>query len=179
MYFKTLVYLILLLLLVDNRATACSCTRGARLVKYEVKRSTLVLVGKVLSVEGVAMDEVDSSTVFKDGSHAYFRKITFQVLRLFKGKKKWQRAVVYTGMSQGDCGFSFVIGERYVLYANKSASPFWRNRKTPPPKLEKAYWTDICTRTQRFDSTEVAELKKVRNMNMLEKRKKRKKELGS
>jgi hypothetical protein len=50
----------LLLLFVEDKATACSCSRGARLVKDEVKRSTLVLVGKVLSVEEVRVKIEDS-----------------------------------------------------------------------------------------------------------------------
>jgi len=170
MYFKIFVYVILLLLLRSNTATACSCSKGARLVKYEVKRSTLVLVGKVVSVEGVAVEMGDSVTIFKDGSKPYFQKITFQVSRLFKGKKKGERVVVYTGLSKGDCGFSFVVGKRYILYGTKSASPFWRNGKTPPKMFENAYWTDICTRTQRFNSVEMAELKKVRRMQNLEKK---------
>jgi hypothetical protein len=142
-----------------NSATACSCSKGARLVKNEVKRSTLVLVGKVISIEEMAFEIKDSVTIAKEGRSASFRKITFQVFRLFKGKKKGQKVVVYTGLGKGDCGYWFRIGQRYILYGNESASPFWRNRTVPPEGLAKVYWTDICTRTQGFNAKEISALR--------------------
>ncbi len=169
MNFKILVYLVLLLLFVEDKATACSCSRGARLVKDEVKRSTLVLVGKVLSVEEVRIKIEDSGN--KVNQRAYFNKVTFLVTRLFKGKKKGQKVVIYTGLGKGDCGFFFKLGRRYVLYGNKSASPFWRDKVAPPKGLEEAYWTDICTRTQGLDSKEVLALRKVRRANSLARKK--------
>jgi hypothetical protein len=81
---------------------------------------------------------------------------------LFKGKKKGQKVVVYTGLGKGDCGFLFIKGQRYILYGNEQASPFWRNRTVPPKGLAKVYWTDICTRTQGFNAEEVAALRAVR-----------------
>jgi hypothetical protein len=70
--FKALVYVILLLLFLNNKAAACSCFRGAKLVEKEVKRSTLVLLGKVLSVEEVAFEIKDSATIVKEGKRVYF-----------------------------------------------------------------------------------------------------------
>jgi hypothetical protein len=70
--FKALVYVILLLLFLNNKAAACSCSRGAKLVGKEVKRSTLVLLGKVLSVEEVAFEIKDSATIVKEGKRVYF-----------------------------------------------------------------------------------------------------------
>lgn len=151
----------MLLFMNDMAATACSCTRGAKSVAYEVKRSTLVLLGKVISVEEVAFELEDSAMIAKQGSHVYFRKITFQTSRLFKGNKKERKVVVYTGLGKGDCGFGFMLGQRYILYGNDSASPFWRNRETPPKGLEQVYWTDICTRTQGFNSKEIKVLRKL------------------
>jgi hypothetical protein len=161
MNFKSVVYLILMLLFMNNRATACSCTRGAKLVAYEVKRSTLVLHGKVIAVEKIAFEREDSSSILKQGRSVYFQKITLKVIRLFKGKKKEGKVVVYTGLGKGDCGFGFVVGQRYILYGNKSASPFWREREAPPKNLEQVYWTDICTRTQGFNSKEMTALRQV------------------
>lgn len=162
MNFRIFIYVVLFMLLMDNNAAACSCSKGARLVKNEVKRSTLVLLGKVISIEEVAFEMKESATATKEGRSISFQKITFQVFRLFKGKKKGQKVVVYTGFGKGDCGFLFIKGQRYILYGNESASPFWRNRTVPPEGLAKVYWTDICTRTQGFNTKELSELRSVR-----------------
>jgi len=159
MYFKILSCFILFGIL-GNHAVACSCSRGARLVKDELKRSTLVMIGKVVSIEEVKVEIKDSTIIFEIDRKAYFRKVTFLVSVLFKGKKKGQKVVVYTGMGGGDCGFPFVVGMQYILYGNKNNSPFFRNKQVMPKGLQKAYWTDICTRTQPFNLKENLALRK-------------------
>jgi hypothetical protein len=159
---KVLIFYVLLILLLANKAGACSCSKGARLVKDEVKRSTLVMVAKVISLEEINIEVEDSSFVAKPSQNTYFYKVTFRVSTLFKGTKKGQKVVVYTGLGKGDCGFLFVVGKRYILYGNKSASPFWRNQEASPKGMDEAYWTDICTRTQRFNLKENLALKSLR-----------------
>lgn len=147
-------FLLFGLLILDNNASACSCSRGARLVKDEVKRSSLVIIGKVVSIEKLKVEIKDSTILSEIDREAFFHKITFLVFTLFKGKKKGQKVVVYTGLGGGDCGFPFVVGKQYILYGNKNALPFLRAKKVLPKGLQKAYWTDICTRTQSFNSKE-------------------------
>jgi hypothetical protein len=164
---KILIYFVLLIFLTVNKASACSCSRGARLVKHEIKRSTLVLVGKVIAIEEVNI----KSGAIKTGQDAYFNKVTLLVSKLFKGKKTGRKVVVYTGLGKGDCGFYFRIGRQYILYGNNSASPFWRNKEASPKGLEDACWTDICTRTQGLNSKELSALRRARRARLLEKRK--------
>lgn len=158
---KVLICYVLFALLITNETRACSCSKGARLVKDEVKRSTLVMLAKVIKIEEINVEIEDSNFVSKSNQPTYFYKVTFRVATLFKGTKKGQKVVVYTGLGKGDCGFPFVVGKRYILYGNKSASPFLRNQEASPKGMDEAYWTDICTRTQRFNSKENLALRSI------------------
>ena len=59
--------------------------------------------------------------------------VTFQVTRTWKGPVKSEISI-YTGEGGGDCGYPFVVGREYLVYAFKAFG-------TGPPA------TGICSRT--------------------------------
>ena len=68
---------------------------------------------------------------------------------MIKGKPQQETFTIYTGMGNGDCGFGFSEGGRYIIYANLSA--------------DKEYWTSICSRTQTFRKNELQQLEEWKN----------------
>ena len=138
--------------------TACSCTRGARLVKKELERSTLVVVGTVISIKKV------TSTIQwqkdKPLSSIDFYKVKLKVEQTFKGKKRQKYLTIYTGRGKGDCGFVFRKQQQYIVYTNKQASPFMRQGNSSKG-FKSSLWTDICTRTQALNPVELAALNKL------------------
>ena len=87
----------------DGSAHACSCReRGGP--KDAFASAKLVFRGKVISI-----DEGPSTVVP--------RAIHFAVSSVWKGKVT-RSFVIYSGFGGADCGFSFQVGEEYVVYGH-------------------------------------------------------------
>jgi Carboxypeptidase regulatory-like domain len=125
--FRVLVALALLLAFWTEEARACSCgSRGVPPCEAAWK-SDAVFAGTVRSIE-----EVDHL----DGSDYRSRLVTIEVERGFINAAPGTIQLT-TGMGGGDCGYRFVTGRRYVVYA-------W---KTPTGRLS----TGICSRTRPLE----------------------------
>lgn len=111
-------------------AWACSCTpelspRGA------FANSPAVFMGVVRAVDGPYPLPVGHGLYVESA-----RNFRFEVLNAWKGVDR-KSVVVRTGSGGGDCGFDFVLGEVYLVYASRS-------------KTGDTLTTNICTRTRRF-----------------------------
>jgi|GEM_PF-2556305 len=102
-------------------AFACSCV--TRTLTEEFNGSSAVFAGEVVDI-------ANTSSGHDPSGHGY--KVTFEVDRSWKGISG-ERASVYTGMGGGDCGYSFKIGEKYLVYTYN------------PAEIQA---TGICNRTQ-------------------------------
>ena len=72
------------------------------------------------------------------------RIATFRVRRVWKGPES-SRVQVTTGGGDGDCGYHFIAGMEYLVYARQGARNILR--------------TNICTRTKRASGEAVDDLK--------------------
>jgi hypothetical protein len=104
---------------------ACSCERspdgGVR-----APTAAQVFVGRVLSMQRVSVtdDAVASQTLATNRLstsvlNAYMR-VCFAIERVEKGLPM-SSVCVGTGFGGGDCGFPFVVGERYRVFAHRNA----------------------------------------------------------
>jgi hypothetical protein len=109
-------------------ADACSCMRP-RPPCEEYGRANAIFIGLVTDAS-VASNETGTPGVYNLNPEKTFR---FTVEESFKGISSAEVDIV-TGSGGGDCGYSFLKGERYLVYAFRG------------PKSEKLS-TNICTRT--------------------------------
>jgi hypothetical protein len=126
------VYVVLLALLFSaNIASACKCAPPPS-VSQSFQSATAVFIGKVETVEEVKFQRV----------------ITLRVIEAFKGVGD-KTLVLHTGSGGGDCGYPFVIGQSYLVYASGTSDDLG---------------TNICTRTKGVGeaSPELATLRKLR-----------------
>lgn len=116
--------------LIPLDGVACSCAPPGS-VQEEKERSTRGFLGRVTAVEErtpsmdkawlpIAIDWIDDlfgadtpSFVIRD--HTY-RRVSFHVMETFKGGHVSSLQLA-TGLGGGDCGYFFVTGESYVVYA--------------------------------------------------------------
>lgn len=88
-------------------AHACDCARAGQPCRA-FQTTPVVFSGEVVSIaHRVARGKGD------------YEDVTFRVITSLKGTRATTLHVA-TGMGGGDCGFSFVVGRRYVVYALRS-----------------------------------------------------------
>ncbi|MBX3295443.1 MAG: hypothetical protein KF762_07005 [Acidobacteria bacterium] len=108
-------------------ACTCEITPGnislRKVVRDAKIRSSVVFSGEVLEISNL--------------TNRYGVKVAFRVESVWKGKKL-EEVVVFTGKGGGDCGYPFVIGGKYLVYALQSRDGILT--------------TNICQRTQLFSS---------------------------
>ncbi len=103
-------------------AAACTCRSLSQC--QEVLSSSAIFVGRVVSID--------------DGRGAmYPRRATLRVTERFVGAAE-SDVIINTGMGGGDCGYPFVVGMSYVVYASSTRDGL--------------LVTSICTKTQPASS---------------------------
>jgi hypothetical protein len=103
------------LVLAAPRAFACKCTPPPPPAEI-VAAHALVFVGRAIS--GTFLG--DDITAQKP----YGREFVFRVGEVLKGDDEVRRVTIYTGAGGGDCGFDFVVGNEYLVYARESGGRF-------------------------------------------------------
>lgn len=116
------------LAIVPQPAKACGCfpsiaalkkVSTKKLVRDELKRSNAVFSGKVLSI------------TYDDGALV----VKFSVLRTWKHVKAAE-VTVRTPPNDSMCGYTFEVGQTYLVYAGSV--------------IEGELWTNHCTRTKNI-----------------------------
>ena len=124
----------LLLLLHPSALSPCSCinreTAADALVSYDA-----VFEGDVVAVQRLVIPSHWESEPPSQGQIAFVR-----VIRTWKGALP-PVATVYTGSGGGDCGYQFIPGQHYLVFAYRL--PATQRRALHESKL--ALYTDICT----------------------------------
>lgn len=135
--FRVTVYLGLLFNLFAYPApvSACSCVGWAK-PEEEFIDADAVFIGKVLSVTISTIQ--DPSGFHADGYWPY--EITFEVHKSWRGITT-NRATLVTGHGEGDCGYPFVEGNDYLVYAYDLH-----------PSSGTGLATNICTRTAEISN---------------------------
>lgn len=132
--FTWLLFAAVLLLSAAKSVAACSCA-GEGLPCQSFGAARAVFVGKVTG----AKEQRESR--MEDGTKITYDvgEIHFKVEESFLGVKG-QTATIFSGTGGGDCGYWFVRGERYLIYAYGDS-------------VDKLY-TNICTRTRPLADAE-------------------------
>lgn len=167
------------LILCNHASSACTCV-DADSVHNAFRKTNRVFHGKALSMKLVPFsatlraDKVANVREYLKGDKQkadlfdldYIYEVEFEILEDFKGGRIGEKVIVYTAMQQVSCGYAFVKGRDYIVYA--SARSYMTSLFVPESagviEIEKegTYWTSICTRTRTFSETEATGLKLLR-----------------
>jgi hypothetical protein len=152
---------------------ACKCS-GQSTVKGGLDASTAVFTARVLKVEYTGLKESispDSLEVARSLPHGGSKnfldsptllKATMLVTKEFKGVKKNDTLVVFTGIRGASCGFKFETNKEYTVYAT-SDSYMYMFFHVDAPRFKRLsrkgiFWTNICSRTTSSVGAEQAML---------------------
>ncbi len=113
---------------------ACSCAQPGS-PSEELRESSAVFAGKVVSVRHTY--DPDGRSVSRDDHSA----IGFEVSAVWKGTV-YEDMVITTPPTGGSCGFRFVEGEEYIVYAYDG------------PYVDGGYSVGICTRTALLEQAQ-------------------------
>lgn len=103
--------LLILLNIAPTTSYACSCAAPGP-VSDELERSAAVFKGKVIGV-------VDANENYSMKSSADPIAIIIKVDEIWKGINQTE-VVVYTERDSASCGFTFMEGQEYLIYASES-----------------------------------------------------------
>jgi hypothetical protein len=157
------IFLLAVILLAGHfQSQGCTCPTQAT-VSAAYQGSTVVFTGKVLRVEYHGLAETlnpDSVAVARslpsESSKSFLDtpmvlKATMLVTSEFKGVKKKDTIVVYTGIRGATCGFKFETNKEYTVYGTTENYMyiFLRIDRKRFRNFSKrgVYWTSICSRT--------------------------------
>ena len=117
-----------------GQAYACSCAQPGS-PSEELRESSAVFAGRVVSVRHTY--DPDGRSVSRDDHSA----IGFEVSAVWKGTV-YEDKVITTPPTGGSCGFRFVEGEEYIVYAYDG------------PYVDGGYSVGICTRTALLEQAQ-------------------------
>ena len=137
---------------------ACTCNRIIPMSEA-ISKSNIIIVGKILEKEIVQFQNGKAGRIIPEDSLLDFDGIIkaiykVQIVEKYKGKLKQNIITLITGLGNGDCGYSFSIGNEYVIYASKQTN------KVLPIGIN-IFSTNICTRTIPKNEAELQELRQI------------------
>lgn len=106
----------------QTSVSACQCGERPS-VKQSLAKANAVFVGKVVSVQNTCADCIIGGDL----------KVTLEVKQYWKGVNS-RTIILMAGSGTDDCGYSFKIGDSYLVYAYSGDDSFLH--------------TNICTRTK-------------------------------
>jgi hypothetical protein len=128
-------------------ADACMCPGSSPCSSFT--KTPIVFIGKVLSIEEskAIIQRLGKTEEVRTGLLAHF-----DIERGYKGISESQSKIdVGTGGGNGDCGFPFKAGERYLVFADQNRiSEHTASATILERPLRYDLYTDICRRTQRL-----------------------------
>jgi hypothetical protein len=154
--FKIL-FVLFLLQINANLVLACSCTNDAS-IEYNIKLSDVVVLAKILKIDSI---NVANRDLKKGTLKIVILKVTSLVEEKFKGKFRKKYITIYTSSERGSCGFQFEVGELYTIFGYKKGRML-SNYDFGLPNNKSSFWTDVCTRTQKYNTNEHENIKKIK-----------------
>lgn len=142
-------YLLIAILFSTTFSFACSCI-GKSKIKTSLKSADAVFVGTVISSKKVKI-KMDSSNVEIDSLHFLsIMEYQISITQRIKGKVLNDTIKIYSGFGEGDCGFQFNIGQKYIVYSHYEEYSWWGKVNFLS--------TNICMRTMIYDDKEYRKL---------------------
>ena len=135
------ILIILGIFLIANDALSCSCIEMTPEEAFE--KASVVFIGKVIAKgdNAIEIEYENNGTYGTYVSLATKRIYLFKISKYFKGiqSHKYNNLpiAITTGVGGGDCGYDFVDGREYLVYAYKEGNKFI---------------TSICSRTAEKNS---------------------------
>jgi hypothetical protein len=156
---------------------ACTCV-GSNSLEKEFRNSDLVIVAEVLEVQKIkiwsdtsyAMWKYDSKKDTVSLEEYKFNEVNYGIHLLeftviihqnFKEKTALDTIKIRTGFGEGDCGYPFQIGEKYLIFGTNEFNVTYSEHKLNRSRSELIgiYRTSICDLTAPFeDSKNVIEI---------------------
>lgn len=136
----------MLLFLCYFNCNACTCIGIISVIK-EVEASDIIVCGKVISENIFTVKEWRNKKKLEQIEY----KIS--ISKIFKGSNSTDTLRIVTGTGSGDCGVKFLVGKKYIIYAQYRNKYFEQGEP-----VKQFYYTDICTRTQLFNKNEAKEI---------------------
>ena len=159
--------IIALLCLISIKAFACSCNEITTI--EAINSAQIVIKGKVIS-KIVTHDLSDLSIVKTSDTtninylmtqRLLMAVVKIKVSKRYKGKTIPDTITVITPNNSASCGFNFVIGNEYIVYATNYDSIFRSSKFERKSKDMNTYWTNLCSRTMLSYQSEEDQIKKI------------------
>lgn len=145
-------YILIVILFLTSFSFACSCIGKSKIIT-SLKSADAVFVGKVISSKKVKI-KMDSSSTGIDSLHFLSRmEYKISISQRIKGKVLNDTVKIYSGFGNGDCGFGFNVGQKYIVYSNYEDYSLWGKVNFLS--------TDICMRTMIYDDKEYKKLIRI------------------
>jgi hypothetical protein len=138
-----------------NMLIACSCNTPT--IENNIKNSDVIVLAKVISIERINVENKD----LKQGQFKItITKTIVDIEQKFKGNFRKKKVVFYSGNERGNCGFFFEIGERYTIFGYREGR-LLSSYDFGLPKKKSSFWTDVCTRTRKYNIEEYESIVKA------------------
>ncbi len=131
---------------------ACTC-ENYNTLKQEFDENEVVIVGEILDVKPFHYQS-DANNTYK----VYMKDFTVRVEKKLKGKNLKKIIIIRTGDGDADCGYSFVKGNKYLIFAS---THFWylddqmKNQKNE----NNIYTTSLCNLNENMKSEQETVIK--------------------
>lgn len=147
-----------------EHVSACTCA-DKRPVNSAIMISDAVIVGTIISKEIITITEPFPYDSLFDATwlQSWKARYEFRVERTYKGVVTQDTVILYTGTGDWDCGNEFTIGEKYIVYGYNTTEEYKDKNWSCRYKLfeQNIFWTNVCTRTTKFNTIEIDEIEKV------------------
>jgi len=155
-----------LLLLLPAYGYCCTCSPDRSIVE-DFNSVTKIVIGTIIAQETITT--IDSSAynsmLAADVSAFEARRFTSDSFNQFtlvlseasyKGSFQHDTVIIRTAQLGGECGYSFQVGKKYVVYGYDLAQA----KSNSNPRHE-YFWTDTCTRTRLYHKKEQKKLMRI------------------
>ena len=160
--------LVIILVSLANYSYCCTCAPQVS-VSEAFNGSAWVVIGTIIDHQAIL--EIDTATyrsMIDQGnnenqavraSSGGFSQYTLLLSEpTYRGISRSDTIMIRTEMTSFDCGYSFQIGEKYIVYGYNPT----REPRAFAPKFA-FFWTDNCTRTTPFNEKEKQKINKLAN----------------
>jgi hypothetical protein len=146
---KLSIVIVILGLSIIHDCFSCTCVDTMNIEQAFIS-SDNVFIGTVIFIRNF---DIPLDSIYLKGLNIHLAEYTFLVKYTFKGEYIKDTVNITTGIGRGDCGKIFLVDSTYIVYATYKEKYFEKGNL-----VTKYLYTDICSRTKKYDSCEVSKL---------------------